>query len=70
MNFVNRNKSHKYWIWHTERENNLEVLHIDYWEGEVKENFTERDLWSMVAKDREAEEIAFKKEEERKLSYS
>ena len=66
LNFVNRNKSHKYWIWHTERENNLEVLHIDYWEGEVKENFTERDLWSMIAKDREAEEIAFKKEEERK----
>lgn len=63
---AHENEWHKHWIWHSEFEGKLEVLHVDYWEGEVKENFTERDLWPIVLKDREDEEKAFKEKEEEK----
>ena len=66
LSFVNKNKSSKYWIWHSEFEGKVEVFHIDYWEGEVKENFTERNLWTIILKENEEEEKAFKEKEEKK----
>ena len=63
---AHENEWHKHWIWHSEFEGKLEVLHIDFWEGALKESFTERDLWPVVLKDKEEEKKAFEEKEAEK----
>lgn len=65
LNFLNNNNNiwNKYWMWHTELEEDCSVLHIDYWENELKENFTERNLWSIILEEQANEKKLFEEKE-------